>query len=131
MKFCENCGAQLEDSAVFCEECGSKQEVSASGNDQTIVSSKVVPQKQSQQPTPAAKKTPTKSWIPILLLVVFSPVVLMLVLTTIFWWIPEFLFWVIFVGLQLFALAFMWKKCAWKPWIIVVVLIVYIAMYFI
>lgn len=25
MKFCENCGAQLEDDATFCEECGTKQ----------------------------------------------------------------------------------------------------------
>ena len=24
MKFCSNCGAQLEDSAVFCSECGSR-----------------------------------------------------------------------------------------------------------
>ena len=26
MKFCENCGTQLDDNAVFCEECGTKQE---------------------------------------------------------------------------------------------------------
>lgn len=26
MKYCENCGAQLEDDAVFCEECGHKVE---------------------------------------------------------------------------------------------------------
>ena len=26
MKYCENCGAELEDSAVFCEECGAKVE---------------------------------------------------------------------------------------------------------
>lgn len=26
MKYCENCGAELEDSAMFCEECGAKVE---------------------------------------------------------------------------------------------------------
>ncbi len=26
MKYCENCGAELEDSAVFCEECGARVE---------------------------------------------------------------------------------------------------------
>ena len=26
MKYCENCGAGLEDSAVFCEECGARVE---------------------------------------------------------------------------------------------------------
>ena len=26
MKYCENCGAELEDSAVFCDECGARVE---------------------------------------------------------------------------------------------------------
>ena len=25
MKYCEECGAKLEDDAIFCEECGAKQ----------------------------------------------------------------------------------------------------------
>ena len=27
MKYCENCGAELEDSAVFCDECGARVEI--------------------------------------------------------------------------------------------------------
>ena len=26
MKYCENCGAELEDCAVFCDECGARVE---------------------------------------------------------------------------------------------------------
>ena len=26
MRFCDECGAQLEDNAVFCDECGAKVE---------------------------------------------------------------------------------------------------------
>ena len=49
MKFCEECGAQLEDDAVFCEECGSQV-------DDTPLPAPVV----------ASKKT-TKSKLPILI----------------------------------------------------------------
>ncbi len=41
MKYCENCGAELEDSAVFCEECGAKVE--------TVPQEKAVDSEQSKE----------------------------------------------------------------------------------
>lgn len=29
MKFCSNCGKQLDDASIFCSDCGTKQEVAA------------------------------------------------------------------------------------------------------
>lgn len=39
MKFCEECGAQLEDDAIFCEECGTPVE-----EIESIQTSEVVPE---------------------------------------------------------------------------------------
>lgn len=41
MKYCENCGAELEDSAVFCEECGARVE--------TVPQEKAVDSEQSNE----------------------------------------------------------------------------------
>lgn len=41
MKYCENCGAELEDSAVFCEECGARVE--------TVPQEKAVDSEQSKE----------------------------------------------------------------------------------
>lgn len=41
MKFCENCGAELEDSAVFCDECGARVE--------TVPQEKAVDSEQSKE----------------------------------------------------------------------------------
>ena len=41
MKYCENCGAELEDSAVFCDECGAKVE--------TVPQEKAVDSEQSKE----------------------------------------------------------------------------------
>lgn len=41
MKYCENCGAELEDSAVFCDECGARVE--------TVAQEKAVDSEQSKE----------------------------------------------------------------------------------
>lgn len=41
MKYCENCGAELEDSAVFCDECGARAE--------TVPQEKAVDSEQSKE----------------------------------------------------------------------------------
>ena len=41
MKYCENCGAELEDSAVFCDECGARVE--------TVPQEKAVDSEQSKE----------------------------------------------------------------------------------
>ena len=129
MKFCENCGAQLEDNAVFCEECGTKQE--AMTQHQTDVSNNTAEQEQVQNNYISSKEAKNKAWLPIVLLIVFSPVILMLIMSAIFWWLPEFIFWIIYIGLQLIALAIMWKKCMWKSWVKIAVVAAYILMYLI
>ena len=43
MKYCENCGAELEDSAVFCDECGARVE--------TVPQEKAVDSKQGSRKT--------------------------------------------------------------------------------
>ena len=124
MKFCENCGTQLDDNAVFCEGCGTKQENYTDA--QTDASNNATEKKQVYNNGISPKTEKGKSWLPIVLLVAFSPIILMLVMSSILLWLPEILFWIIYVGLQLFALVFMWKKCTWKTWVKIAVVAAYI-----
>jgi uncharacterized membrane protein YvbJ len=148
MKFCENCGTQLADDATFCEECGTKQDVketttvqpeaetnstqpkvettatqSAINNVATQVEN-MMP-KLSETCTPAKREI--KGWLMILLLIICSPIVLANLILI----LPEFLFWVVYIGAQLGVLMIMWKKCNWKLWIKIAVIGVYILMYII
>ena len=71
MKFCEECGAQLLDDAIFCEECGAS--VGAVESVQPIVASSVQP----SVPIKNKKKIPTK------LIVISSAIVLALVIVVV------------------------------------------------
>lgn len=53
MKFCENCGTQLEDTAIFCENCGAQQSQ----------------QTELQQFSKVGKKLSKKVWIPVVIAV--------------------------------------------------------------
>ena len=128
MKFCENCGTQLEDNAVFCEECGAKQE--AVQQDQPEVTTPEV-ETNAQPPKLSATCTPAKKqiagWLLVVLLFVCSP----LILFELIWWLPDFLFWIVFVGAPLVVLVTMWRKRTWKTWIKLMWTLAYIIMLFI
>lgn len=142
MKFCENCGTQLADDATFCEECGTKQDVqevketpaaqpkveSTSAQD---VLSNVATQVENMIPKLSETCTPAKreikGWLMILLLIVCSPLILVNLIAI----LPDFLFWIVFVGAQLAVLALMWKKRTWKIWIKLAVTAAYVLMYII
>ena len=138
MKFCENCGTQLSDDATFCEECGTKQEISKNSTTQNsantateIANNNVTAQVESMMPKLSETCTPAKreirGWLMALLLIVCSP----LVLVNLIAFLPEFLFWVVFVGAQLIVLALMWKKCNWPIWIKIGVIVAFVLMYII
>ena len=142
MKFCENCGTQLADDATFCEECGAKQEVpevketpvaqpkvdSAPAQD---VINNVAAQVENMMPKLSETCTPAKreikGWLMALLLIVCSP----LILVNLIAFLPDFIFWIVFVGAQLAVLALMWKKRTWKFWIKLAVTAAYVLMYII
>lgn len=128
MKFCENCGIQLEDNAVFCEECGAKQD--SVEQTQPEVSTPEVeintqPTKLSATCTPAKKQI--ASWLLVLILIICSPVVLF----ELIWWLPDFIYMVLMFIIPLIALFIMWKKRTWKPWIKLGCTLAYIITYFI
>lgn len=128
MKFCENCGTQLEDNAVFCEECGAKREaVQQDHPEVTIpeVEANAQPPKLSATCTPAKKQI--AGWLLVVLLFVCSP----LILFELIWWLPDLLFTIIFFGVQLVVLVTMWRKRTWKTWIKLMWTLAYIIMLFI
>lgn len=151
MKFCENCGTQLADDAVFCEECGTKQETVAAVTPQIAekpststpsaapvqetVTSPVAPAINSQPALQEIKLSETcvpskrqiKDWVFIALLILCSP----LISVNLILWLPEFLFWIVFVGSQIAVLANMWFKRNWKGWIKIAITVAYILMYII
>lgn len=134
MKFCENCGTQLADNSLFCEECGLKQEVKENAfvqpetenvATQSVINN-VVAQVDNMIPNLSEMCTPAKreirGWFMALLLIICFP----LVLVNLIAFLPEFLFWVAFIGVQLTVLAIMWKRCNWNLWVKIGVIAVYI-----
>lgn len=139
MKFCENCGTQLADDATFCEECGAKQEVKeapvvqpkAENTAAQSAINNVAAQVENMMPKLSETCTPAKreikGWLMILLLIICSP----LVLVNLIAFLPEFLFWILFIGAQLAVLVLMWKRCNWNLWIKIGVIVAYVLMYII
>ena len=91
MKFCENCGTQLDDDIIFCEECGAKQGTQktnvttvikhrADNIQSQVETNNAATQVENMMPklseicTPAKRKI--RGWLMILLLVICSPLVL-------------------------------------------------------
>lgn len=122
MKYCENCGMQLEDNAVFCEECGTKQGESQ-GSINVVANEEKEPVAIAMPQGEVAKKQ--KNWLVILMLILCSPLVAMFLLM----WLPEFLFWIIYIAVQLFALVYMWKMKAWKTWMKIAITAAYLLCY--
>lgn len=128
MKFCENCGTQLEDNAVFCEECGAKQESAQQAQPEVNtpeVETNAQPPKLSATCTPAKKQI--AGWLLVVLLFICSP----LILFELIWWLPDFLFWIVFVGAPLVVLVTMWRKRTWKTWVKLMWTLAYVIMLFI
>ena len=71
----------------------------------------------AQPPKLSATCTPAKKqiagWLLVVLLFVCSP----LILFELIWWLPDFLFWIVFVGAPLVVLVTMWRKRTWKTWV--------------
>ena len=132
MKFCENCGAQLEDDAVFCEECGTKQ-VSPVAIDESTVREYAMDENTTHNTfkdngvSGVCGKKGLKDWVVIALLVIFSPLILIELLL----WLPGVLFWVLYLGLQIVIITYMWRTRKWSTWIKVGVLAAYVLSYFI
>ena len=128
MKFCENCGTQLEDSAVFCEECGIKQEVIAEDQLASIsveVEQGTQPIKLSQACKPAKKEI--SGWLMTALLFLCSPLVFFEILP----FFPCFLFGLLWFVITIGILVLMWMKRSWKTWLKVAWTIAYIIMFLI
>ena len=128
MKFCENCGAKLEDNASFCEECGTKQET-VQQNDVQAISHGSMPSQSSTTTSQSVEKSTKKQmpeWLFFILLIVCSP----LVLYKIIWSFSNFWFWIIWLGAPIAVIITMWSKKKWKPWIKIAVTLVYTIMYF-
>ena len=137
MKFCENCGTQLADDATFCEECGTKQEVTAppvvTQKTESVpvqsVENNVAAQVENMMPKLSETCTPAKreirGWLMGLLLIVCFP----LILANLVVFLPDFLFWIALIGIDLFVLVLMWKKRSWKLWIKLAVTVAYVLMY--
>lgn len=73
MRFCEECGAQLEDGVKFCEECGAEVEelvidevpVEKTDIEETVEAENMVqPAVQKEKPVPKAESKPVKSGKP-------------------------------------------------------------------
>lgn len=131
MKFCDNCGTQLEDSALFCEECGTKFEqigataVPVQNNEQANLNNPNQPQKLSEICTPAKRQL--KDWVVVVLLILFSP----LVFINLILWLPDFLFWVLYIGSQIAMLGYTWLSRKWPVWVKVAIVVAYIICYII
>lgn len=131
MKFCDNCGTQLADDALFCDECGTKFEQIGSMNNsgqqpETDDNSHVdQPQKLSEICTPAKRQL--KDWVVIALLVLFSP----LVFINLILWLPDFLFWILYIGSQIVMLGYMWLSRKWPTWLKIAIVVAYIICYII
>ena len=128
MKFCENCGTQLEDSAVFCEECGTKQEVIAEPQNEPTpanIEADAQPVKLSQTCKPAKREI--AGWLMTVLLILCSP----LVLFEIILFLPDFLFWFLWSVTPIAVLILMWTKRSWKTWLKAAWTIAYVIMFFI
>lgn len=148
MKFCENCGAKLEDNISFCEECGAKQPVKEQPKQNVIASRDLEPlteirdesnvekvepivndrdnfvrPKLSEACTPASREI--KSWVMILLLILFSPYMMMVLPVSIVRHISD----TVLFAMHLFALGIMWKKCNWSIVIKLVVIGIYLLPY--
>ena len=127
MKFCENCGTQLADDATFCEECGAKQENPSVSIEQPNVE---VTSQSEDTISPLSKtcspaKREIRGWLMALLLVICSP----LVLANLILIMPDFLFWIFYIGAQIGVLVLMWKRCNWKLWIKICIVAIYVLMY--
>ena len=140
MKFCRNCGTQLADDAIFCDECGTRIE------EATVVQAELeeIPQIETRtgdivhdvepklkeiklSDTCKPSKRQMKGWLLVVLLLVCSP----LILFELIWWLPDFLFTIVFFGVQLVVLVVMWRKRTWKTWIKLMWTLAYIIMLFI
>lgn len=116
MKFCENCGAQLADDAVFCGECGTKQSATISSTlsnsemnpheDQTVESS--TDEQNRPQPALSSMTTPAKRepkiWV-----------VVLAILATIGFWGAEIM--VLAIIAAICSLVLIWLKKSWKTWL--------------
>ena len=83
MRFCEECGAQLEDDAKFCEECGAEQESLTIEAVQVQEPEKVAPVQVEEVPkqitveneklnTPIRKKGVSAIWVAIIIIVILA-----------------------------------------------------------
>ena len=153
MKFCENCGTKLADNVLFCEECGAKQEVVEQSTQKVVTNEtfeqpvahdekventleevaeakyNIARQKLSETCSPASREI--KPSVLILLLVMFSPYMMILLPFSIVKYINDYLW----LGMQLIVLGLMWKKCNWslkvKLMVIGIYLLPYLLIFFI
>ena len=129
MKFCGNCGRQLEDDDIFCSACGSKQdgfvETGIRHNDEVVVS------ENHQVETNAAPNYGVKNWLVVVLLIAAYPLILVQYSIGFFLIVPELLWWALFIGFQIVALGLMWSRDHWKKWVKFLVTVLYVLAYFI
>lgn len=128
MKYCGNCGKQLEDDNVFCGDCGARQEVYL---DTTAVQDEVLIQSSGGEDNRKATKFAITDWFVLILLIVAYPFVLLELTLGLLLLIPELLWWILFIGFQVVAVCLLWSRKNWKIWVRVLVTVLYVLAYFV
>lgn len=129
MKFCENCGAQLDDSAKFCENCGTAIDDNLAGLNENISQNPVAfttnvanvdeKKKLSETVTPAKKEIKTS--ILVVLMILANPIMLAV------YGLPGILGAIVTAGIVFLI----WKKHSWKNGLKVVLTVVFVLFGFI
>ena len=136
MKYCGECGAQLEDDDLFCGECGTKQETIVSANverhndidDSVFQLPEIVTANDANNAKPMTGKG-IPDWVVAIALVLCFPLVQAFWMIEWLFVLPDLIFGCVFFGLQIVALAMMFSKKRWPIWIKIIVLMLYILFY--
>lgn len=134
MRYCGECGAQLKDDDLFCGECGARQETIVFAGGPAVEthqeeSNSVITANSVQKNVVEIEKIP--GWAVIVALILCSPLSLAFLTVDLLLILPEVVWWVIYFGLQIVALAVMCCKKSWNLWIKVIVVALYVLSYII
>lgn len=136
MKYCGECGTQLEDNDVFCEECGARQDTIVSAQleyrndtDDVVVPAQEIGTANVVRDMESTLGKTLPGWVVLTTLILCSPLILAFWAVELFFFLPEVLFWGVFFGLQVVALAMMFSKKRWPMWVKVIVLVLYVLSY--
>ena len=129
MKFCGNCGKQLEDGSIFCGECGAKQEIF--GAEKIAHDDLILPDTSDTATPKVAMRFEITDWLVVVLLIIAYPLILLELILDLLLIIPNILWWILFVGFQALALCLMWSRKKWNIWAKTMITVLYVLAYFV